>query len=324
MGWRTPSFLFSLALWVGCGLAQRHPSRIRLQLSRDVSESYLDNVRQLYQTSEDIYNGVQSICRRNSYMTCHSYKHLQYVVIQGNQQNDEYALFVFGQHARELFTSTTALAWLKRLDKHQPNANIILLPNVNPINRNKVLEGQLCIRKNEHGVDLNRAYALPDFASRVDYGKFSEEYQGVSPMREMSTQLVDYIVDSFRIKMVCNVHTGEFSAYLGGSDSSMTMHMPHDKRHVAIMANITKDLCPECAVGAAAATSSYTATGTLCDYLKFNRGVPVAITFEIFGDFERGRNCFEWFNPKTKTQRDTHMRRWMQIFERVVDTSLTW
>ena len=303
--------------------AQRHNKRIRLKHSGGSAD--LIRIRQLHLDSNAMQQRIQHVCDTHSFIQCHTWKTLHYVVVHGQRtQNNPYVLFVFGQHARELFSSTTALAFIENIARHRPKANIIILPNVNPIQRDKVLRGELCLRKNEHGVDLNRAYALPEFATFVQYGQDSEEYQGDEPMTEVSTQLVDFIVTSYPTRMVVNVHTGEFSAYVGGSDSSMTMHEPRDQQHVEITKKVVADLCPQCVVGPAASTSTYTATGTLCDYLKFIRHVPVAITFEIFGDFDRGKNCFEWFNPKTRADQDKYMRKWIMIFQRLVDPDLMW
>lgn len=87
-------------------------------------------------------------------------------------------VLIFGEHARELITSETALVLIKHLASNQnasavarllsAGATIHILPVVNPSGRALVEDGAFCRRTNEHGVDLNRNWGRVSCKDRRD------------------------------------------------------------------------------------------------------------------------------------------------------------
>jgi len=71
---------------------------------------------------------------------------------------------LFGEHPRELISPETGINFLQGLC-NDPNNSLLnnyelkVILNANPSSRERVENGEFCIRENEHGVDLNRNYA---------------------------------------------------------------------------------------------------------------------------------------------------------------------
>jgi hypothetical protein len=101
------------------------------------------------------------------------------------------------------------------------------------------------------------------------------------------------------------------------------LFMPYD--HVASVANGTHDAATldmmqtlneqscnsECTVGSGGASVGYLAHGTATDYMYEVLKVPVAMTWEIYGDLKAHNNdCFRMFNPLTSEAHNATVQRW--------------
>lgn len=92
---------------------------------------------------------------------------MEIVRINNNMGKKYKSLLLFGEHPRELITTETSLRLLEKLcqNSESPKIKNILdqyefhiFPNANPIIRQKVEEGNYCMRENENHVDINRNY----------------------------------------------------------------------------------------------------------------------------------------------------------------------
>lgn len=75
----------------------------------------------------------------------------------------------------------------------------------------------------------------------------------------------------------------------------------------------------ECAVGSGGATVGYKAHGTATDYMHEVLGVPIPMTWEIYGDETvHFQDCFRMFNPVSKQQFDRVVERWSNALFRTM------
>jgi len=143
------------------------------------------------------------------------------------------------------------------------------------------------------------------------YAKNSEEYEGDHPLSEKESQLVSSLLLQ-GVKRYVNVHSGEKSIY-----------MPYDSRvgvrpknYKVMEENIMKwsKMCPECAVGPAASTSSYRAYGTSVDW-AVDHGIKESYTFEIYGKLSV--DCFKMFNPP-RGELQAVLNKWSKIVKEIL------
>ncbi|KAF6172440.1 hypothetical protein GIB67_006953 [Kingdonia uniflora] len=221
-------------------------------------------------------------------------------------------LLSFGQHGRELITTELALRLLSILSDEQsmPNMDsktmndileklvIKVVPMENGNGRKLVEEGELCERRNGRGVDLNRNWSVDWGKKEKDYDPY-EENPGAGPFSEPETQIMRKLSKSFNPHIWVNVHSGMEALF-----------MPYDHRNTTpnglashIMKSMLNDLnhlhCEgQCVVGSGGGSVGYLAHGTATDYMYDVLKVPMAFTFEIYGDMEASsRDCFRMFNP---------------------------
>jgi hypothetical protein len=74
-----------------------------------------------------------------------------------------------------------------------------------------------------------------------------------------------------------------------------------------------------CIVGSGGASVGYLAHGTATDYMYETLHVPVAMTWEIYGDEKAHyKDCFRMFNPLTRHGYEQEVRRWSNAVLRTV------
>ncbi|XP_042495514.1 metallocarboxypeptidase A-like protein TRV_02598 isoform X2 [Macadamia integrifolia] len=235
----------------------------------------------------------------------------------------------FGQHGRELITSEVAFRLLSILSGEKS------IPKIDPISLNRTLEklvikvvpmenlsgrrlveaGDLCERRNGRGVDLNRNWSVDWGKKEKDYDPY-EENPGVAPFSEPETQIMRKISKSFNPHIWVNVHSGMEALF-----------MPYDHRNTTpdgsssdIMRMMLKDLnhlhCHDrCSIGSGGGSVGYLAHGTATDYMYDIVKVPMAFTFEIYGDVEASsKDCFKMFNPIDLSTFNRVLNNWCAAF----------
>ena len=244
-------------------------------------------------------------------------------------------LIDFGEHGREVITTETAMAFLAALASPAIRNGILskfdlppamsaeladtlahtvikIIPIENTNGRTLVEQGHLCERKNGRGVDPNRNWGVDWGKKEPDYDP-SEEYPGAFPFSEPEAQLLKEITESFRPDVFLNIHSG-----------MEAMFVPWDHRldvDYGVNVNGTLDMLHEidatfcggnCAVGAGGKEVGYKAHGTVTDYMHETLHVPIASTWEIFGDTEADFvDCWRMFNPLEAEEKDAVVERWV-------------
>ncbi|KAL6524937.1 hypothetical protein OROMI_030530 [Orobanche minor] len=221
-------------------------------------------------------------------------------------------LLTFGQHARELITTELGLRLISILSEEEflPNMDraslnrtldrlVIKIVPVENLNGRKLVEdGELCERRNGRGVDLNRNWSVDWGRKEKDYDPY-EESPGAAPFSEPETQIMRNLSVSFEPHIWVNVHSGMEALF-----------MPYDHKNTTpagIPSQIMKSMLEElnhfhlkdqCLIGSGGGSVGYLAHGTATDYMYDVARVPMAFTFEIYGDPKASsRDCFKMFNP---------------------------
>ncbi|KAJ7529826.1 hypothetical protein O6H91_15G068200 [Diphasiastrum complanatum] len=237
-------------------------------------------------------------------------------------------LLNFGQHARELVTSEVALRLLKILaGEHdlrnrditpfnQLLTNMILkvVPMENVNGRKKVEKGDLCERKNGRGVDTNRNWGVDWGKKEKDYDPY-EEYPGTAAFSEPETQILREVAASFKPHLWVNVHSGMQALFMPYDHKNMTPDEGSRKPMESLLKMINALHCKgNCIVGSGGGTVGYFAHGTATDYMYSFLKVPIAFTFEIYGDDVAQDDCYPMFNPTSPALLESTIMNWCEAF----------
>jgi hypothetical protein len=90
---------------------------------------------------------------------------------------------------------------------------------------------------------------------------------------------------------------------------------PHDQYTLSMMHALNNRSCNhQCVVGSGGASVGYLAHGTATDYMYEVLNIPVAMTWEIYGDLAAPfADCFRAFNPITADQYHSTIRNWSNM-----------
>ncbi len=241
-------------------------------------------------------------------------------------------LYNYGEHGRELITVQVAVQLLRELAKGVQHASTLshetigasataaalvdavvkIVPMENVNGRTKVEGGEWCERKNGRGVDTNRNWAVDWGVKEADFDPY-EEYPGKAPFSEPEARMLRSLVEEFKPHAWVNVHSG-----------MEAMFMPYDHKAseprgegAEAMRSILRDLnefhCgARCAIGGGGKGVGYLAHGTATDWVYEKGAVPVAFTWEIYGDTQAHyMDCFRMFNPVGEDSHDVVVRDWV-------------
>jgi len=201
------------------------------------------------------------------------------------------AMFVFGEHARELVSPESSLDFLRtlcgqgalssRAASLLDKVEFTIVPNANPLGRKKVEEGFYCKRTNEDNVDLNRNWG-DDHRQNAMQFTGDEMDPGPSGFSEPETQILRDLADELKPDVYLSIHTG---AYLLGAPFGYTSTKdPQDQaRQVEILKPISDKYCGgECPYGGLAELIGYNSMGCDVDYMSERVKTPYAYTWEIY------------------------------------------
>eukprot|EP00746_Dinoflagellata_sp_MGD_P016691 gnl/MRDRNA2_/MRDRNA2_137850_c0_seq1.p1 gnl/MRDRNA2_/MRDRNA2_137850_c0~~gnl/MRDRNA2_/MRDRNA2_137850_c0_seq1.p1 ORF type:complete len:520 (+),score=107.95 gnl/MRDRNA2_/MRDRNA2_137850_c0_seq1:103-1662(+) len=298
-------FFLSIVLALCCCLVDGEPLKQRLPFyhSSDEMSSLLEEAVHGCKTANARLEPRQS---RSSSVTVD----VVYITAKGSGPSKPNAVFVFGEHARELVSSESGLHFVQSLcgvgstssDKVQKALGLmdfIIIPNANPKGRSLVESGSFCKRTNENGVDLNRNWgddhrdvstmAIASADARAgadddDAGDASEENPGIRGFSEPESEIVREVVEQASPKFFLSVHSG---AYLLALPYGFTTSAspPNAEAMNQILSSISATYCGgQCPYGNLARTIGYLSPGCSVDYVTEHMKVPFAFTWEIWSD----------------------------------------
>ena len=185
---------------------------------------------------------------------------------------------LFGEHSRELISPEVCLKLVEKLcsgnlgDDFFQHNSIFIVPNANPVGRERVLNGEFCHRTNGRGVDLNRnwdvEWELLDTSSST--------YGGTEPFSEDETKHLKVWLEAFRPHNFITIHSGSGPSILSPWAYTKSRPLEADADHTAddvshedaILRLVGEHFCKDqkCDFGQAAKTVDYLCPGTCVDY----------------------------------------------------------
>ncbi|XP_017980778.1 PREDICTED: carboxypeptidase B2 isoform X1 [Theobroma cacao] len=299
--------------------------------------------RDLYHSSNDLIEQIKSLVHR------HPDKFTVETIKAGNKgygaeitvvtycrsrkESDERSKFrillSFGQHGRELITSELALRILSILSEEQfltkmdrasinsalDNLVIKVVPMENLNGRKLVEAGDLCERRNGRGVDLNRNWSVDWGKKEKDYDPY-EENPGSAAFSEPETQIMRKLAISFDPHLWVNVHSGMEALFMPYDHKNTTPDGLPSQQMRLLLEELNKVHCHKrCMIGSGGGSVGYLAHGTATDYMYDVARVPMAFTFEIYGDDTAStKDCFKMFNPVDHTTFKGVVNDWSAAF----------
>lgn len=217
------------------------------------------------------------------------------------------AFLIFGEHARELITSESALHFVRSLCEGTGNAPSVLqgveftiVPCTNPLARKLVEKnGYYCKRTNEHGVDLNRNWGdahhdqqtfdqdrnTPPDADDQGGHSILQRNPGPEGFSEPETQAVRQLAEETRPDLFLSVHSGAYTLSMPWGFSSSAPALPTAPKMQEMLAGISERFCQnQCPHGALAGEIGYDSPGCSMDYAAGELQIPYAFTWEIYTD----------------------------------------
>lgn len=199
------------------------------------------------------------------------------------------AMYVFGEHARELVTVESALSFVQALcgqgtnaasaDQALEHTDFLIVPNANPIARKQVEAGHYCKRTNEDGVDLNRNwYGHRQPTAHETDG--DEENPGHFGFSEPETQILKGLAEDEKPNLYLSVHSGAY--LLGAPDEGAALLQGKDVS-VEILRAISSGFCGgDCPYGRTTDVLGYGMVGDDTTYITKAFALPYSFTFEIY------------------------------------------
>ncbi|KAJ9165869.1 hypothetical protein P3X46_020687 [Hevea brasiliensis] len=283
-------------------LVHRHPDRLALETIKTENKGYKAEIT------------VATYCRSR----------------RGSDDRSKFRILLsFGQHGRELITSELAFRILSILSEEQ------FLPNTNPTSLNSILDklvikvvplenlngrkvvegGDLCERRNGRGVDLNRNWSVDWGKKEEDYDPY-EENHGTGPFSEPETQIMRKLALSFDPHIWVNVHSGMEALFMPYDHRNTTPDGLPSQRMKSLLNELNQVHCHKrCMIGSGGGSVGYLAHGTATDYMYDIVKVPMAFTFEIYGDpTASSKDCFKMFNPVDLSTFNRVLNDWSAAF----------
>lgn len=192
---------------------------------------------------------------------------------------------------------------------------IKVVPMENLNGRKLVEAGELCERRNGRGVDLNRNWSVDWGKKEKDYDPY-EENPGTAPFSEPETQIMRKLSISFDPHIWVNVHSGMEALFMPYDHRNTTPDGLPSQQMRRLLEELNHLHCQDrCMIGSGGGSVGYLAHGTATDYMYDVVRVPMAFTFEIYGDgTASSKDCFKMFNPIDLTTFNRVLNDWSAAF----------
>ncbi|OMP08229.1 Peptidase M14, carboxypeptidase A [Corchorus olitorius] len=165
------------------------------------------------------------------------------------------------------------------------------------------------------GVDLNRNWSVDWGKKEKDYDPY-EENPGTAAFSEPETQIMRKLALSFDPHVWVNVHSGMEALFMPYDHRNTTpVGLPSHQMRL-LLEELNKVHCHKrCIIGSGGGSVGYLAHGTATDYMYDVVRVPMAFTFEIYGDSSAStKDCFKMFNPVDHTTFKRVLNDWSAAF----------
>jgi len=288
------SRVFVLACLVQCSLAavvkRKHSFRGKASLQ---SHSML-TLHPYYHSTDAIHDELTALATRCPYMTLESKaadtRSIDVITIRKPESTSVNKNFLlFGEHARELISPESGLHFIKTLcgeagDKERAQKilgdnEFQIVINGNPASRQKVEQGDFCLRVNPDGVDLNRNW--DEEWSPAPPMDPVDTNPGPSAFSEPETKVFKELVSDYKPTNFLTVHSGTKGMYMPWAFDMHHLASRNQPAMMKILKDLDKNHC-ECPFGAAGKEVGYPCPGTCLDWVYDKLQTPYAFAFEIY------------------------------------------
>lgn len=229
-------------------------------------------------------------------------------------------LISFGEHAREFVSVESCLdlinyfisGWKSGCNNMQglltrfilDNIDLHILPILNPDGR-KVLEktGDYCHRNNGRGADLNRNADWQFGGPGSSFVPNHEEYNGGSVWSEPESRFFRDLTQNNSYDAYFSIHSGEqqlFVPFVDGESKRIKRRRPSTDLELSLVRYAVEGSSGWFHdSGIAYEMNSYSADGTLFDWIAGKLNITYSICAEIWGG-PYHEDCFVQFNPKSE------------------------
>ena len=192
------------------------------------------------------------------------------------------------------------------------STTFVIIPMENENGRDLVEKGDLCERKNGHGVDPNRNWAL-DWGVKAPAYDPKEEYPGKAPFSEPESRILRDLIAGFKPHAVVNWHSGMSAVFTPYDHVAQEPTGPGAEAMLQFARVIDAEHCDKkCVLGSGGKGVGYLAHGTAADYIYDTMHVPVVYTWEIYGDLKaKYEDCYRMFNPVTRESYEAVVQAWV-------------
>jgi len=254
-----------------------------------------------YHTSDDIHNELVGLAQRCPELTLESREgqsdsgetvSIDVITVKDAEASPKNKNFyLFGEHARELISPESGLHFIRslcgetglsdRAKEALADNEYKIVVNGNPNSRQKVEQGNFCLRVNPDGVDLNRNW----------YEKWSPDAvmdsadtnPGPKPFSEAETKIFKDLVTEYNPDTFLTIHSGTKGMYMPWAFDMQHLAQRNEPEMMQILKDLDQDHC-QCPFGAAGREVGYSCPGTCLDYVYDQLEAKYAFAFEIYTD----------------------------------------
>jgi len=198
---------------------------------------------------------------------------------------------LFGEHARELISPESGLHFVKTLcgetsltEKAKSvlqDNDFMIVVNGNPASRQKVEQGDFCLRVNPNGVDLNRNWDEKwEATAELDA---VDTNPGPKAFSEPETKIFHDLVNDYKPTNFLTIHSGTKGMYMPWAYDMSHLAQRNQPLMMDILKKLDRDHC-ECPFGAAGKEVGYPCPGTCLDWVYDQGKCDYSFAFEIYTD----------------------------------------
>jgi len=254
-----------------------------------------------YHSTDDIKSELQALSSRCHGMQLETvsgsgddgqHRDIDVVTIRASSEATPAAnrvFMLFGEHSRELISPESGLHFIKTLCGEtdlSPQALEVLkdsefriVVNGNPASRQRVEQGDFCLRVNPDGVDLNRNWD-EEWQPDADMGP-AQTNPGPKPFSEPETRVFKQLVEQYKPTTFLTVHSGTKGMYMPWAYDMEHLAQRNQPQMMQILKSLDRDHC-QCPFGAAGKEVGYSCPGTCLDWVYDKLNTPFAFAFEIY------------------------------------------
>lgn len=215
---------------------------------------------------------------------------IQVVTIKPKEgQANHRAMYIAGEHARELIGSEAAFQFVKDLcsggsnqlvQQSSRNTEFKIIVNANPTSRMLVENGAHCLRASTRGVDLNRNWDVNYNDAERHPGQQTDP--GFFAFSEPETRMMKKTMEDFKPHSFIDVHSGTLGMFLPNKLSKE----PEKSRVLQkALVGLDEKYC-NCPMGIADKEVGYHTSGSSLDYAAEKTDTNFALAVEIWTDKE--------------------------------------